>query len=156
MLVIFMPMLLSVSLLVWQQIIQHQMLEQLEAENLTTIVIKKNSFQWTRAGKEIEVNGKLFDVEEISIKGDSYVVKGLYDEKEASLLQIIKKSQQAPDNNPLHLLVTKMLSSLLFIEKKIDCQLVMLSTPVKKYLLFTTGGFVSFSPALAAPPPKFC
>lgn len=149
-------MLLLVSLLVWQQIIQHQMLEQLETENLNTIVIKKNSLHFTRAGKEIEVNGKLFDVEEISIKGDSYVVKGLFDEKEAALLQIIKKAQQAPDNNPLHLLVTKLLSTLLFIEKKIDYQLVILSTPIKKYLLFTTGGFVFFSPALAAPPPKFC
>ena len=155
MLVIFMPMLLSVSLLVWQQIIQHQMLEQLEAENLTTIIIKKSSIHFIRVGKEIEVDGKLFDVAEISIKNDSCVLKGLYDEKEVSLLQIIKKSQQPLDNNPLHLMVTRLLSTLLFIEKKIDYQLGMLSTRVKKYLHFTTSDFVSFSPALAAPPPKF-
>lgn len=155
-LVIFMPMLVSVSLLAWQQFIHFEMMEELEAKNLTTIVIKKSKLKWTRAGKEIEVNGNLFDVDNISISGDNYIVKGLFDEKEKALLQTIKKSQQdSPYNKPLQLLISKAFSHLLFIEnKKVTPPLIILSLS-KNYCLFTAVHFISFSPCLNGPPPKY-
>lgn len=155
MLAIFIPLLSSVTLLVWHQIIRCQMMEEFEAKNLTTITIKKNNLQWTREGKEIEVNGKLFDVENISIQGGDYVITGLYDVQEDALLQTLKKSQQAADNNPLQLLASQVLYNVLFIENKMDWQQVTFQLQSPNYSLFNTSNFISFSPSLAGPPPKY-
>ena len=155
-LVILMPIMVSVSLLVWQQVIHFEMMEELEAKNLTTIIIKKGSLKWTRTGKEIEINGNLFDVDDISTKGDSCIIKGLYDEKEEALLQTIKKSQQeSPYNKPLPLLISKVLSHVLFLEDKKVTQPTGILAFFTNYYSFTSVHFSSFSPALNGPPPKY-
>jgi hypothetical protein len=155
-LVIFMPMMVSVALLVWQQVIHFEMMEELEAKNLTAIIIKKSSLKWTRTGKEIEINGNLFDVDDISIKGDSCIIKGLYDEKEEALLQTIKKSQQeSPYNKPLQLLISKVFSHVLFIEDKKVTQPTGALAFFKNYYSFNSVHFSSFSSALNGPPPKY-
>ncbi len=153
-LVIFMPLLVTLSLLVSRQIIHYQMLEKIESKNLTTLLIKKSNLQWIRKGKEIAVEGKLFDVKDISLKGNEYIVRGLYDEKEIKLAQLVKKMQSEPNRTPLHLLVSKIVSLVLFAENNTDWQDVAATQLSRKYPLQNTGNFHSYCPALIAPPPK--
>ena len=154
MLVIFIPMLVSIALPVWQQFIRYQMMEELEAKNLTTITIKNSDLKWIRTGKEITVNGNLFDVDKISMQGSFYIVTGLYDKDEDVLLEMIKKSQQTTNNKPLQLLASQVLYSILFLEDKMDSQQVIFKLLSNHHYILNTDRFISFSPALAAPPPK--
>lgn len=154
MLVIFIPMLVSILLPVWQQFIRYQMMEELEAKNLTTITIKYDDLRWTRRGKEITVNGNLFDVNEISKQGGFYIVTGLYDKDEDVLLEMIKKSQQTINDKPLQLLASQVLNSVLYLENKIDLQHATFKLLLNHQYIFNTDNFVSFSPTLASPPPK--
>jgi len=153
-LVIFMPLLVSLSLLVRQQFIHHEMLEQLEAKNLTTVMVRKTNVKWIRENREIEINGKLFDVKEITEQGNNYLIRGLYDEKEALLLHTLKKAQQSSGNRPVHQLVSKILSGTLFFEPKTELlqkQPILLSL---KYQLYNNSNLTSWCPALSGPPPK--
>jgi len=154
-LVIVMPLLASVTIMLTQQVIHFQMLEELESKNLTTIIIKKNNLKWIRQGKEIAVDGKLFDVKDISIKGADYVVRGLYDEKEATLVQLVKKMQRSPARSNLQLLASKMISSILFVENKPDWQSIAITQLPQKYHLRNSGYFICYCPAFIAPPPKY-
>lgn len=62
-----------------------EMEEQLEQAALTSLLIPKASFQWYEEGKEILVEGQLFDVESIQEEGDHYLIKGLFDEAEKKI-----------------------------------------------------------------------
>ncbi len=154
MLVIFIPMLVSILLPVWQQFIRYQMMEELEAKNLTTVTIKNDDLRWTRRGKEITVNGNLFDVNEISKQGGFYIVTGLYDKDEDVLLEMIKKSQQTTNDKPLQLFASQVMHSVLFLENKMDSLRVIFKLLSNHYYILNTDRFISFSLALAAPPPK--
>ncbi|MDN3654947.1 hypothetical protein QWZ08_04860 [Ferruginibacter paludis] len=151
-----MPMIASLWLLAWQQLIQWQMMEELESASFTTVVLNKSAIHWIRAGKEMEINGSLFDVENMSTIGDSCIVKGLFDEKEEALLKTIKKSQQeSPYNTPIHLLVSKSLSLFLFTEYKTACSQLQENCEQEKYHLFTISCFTSHFLPPAGPPPKY-
>lgn len=154
-LIIFSPLLVYVTLPIWQQIIRCQMLEALEAKNLVTIILKKNDLKWTRTGEEIIVRGNMFDVDHISKQGDNYIITGLYDAKESMLLQTIKKTQQTSGTHPLQRVLPHIITSILFIENKIDWQQVIFKLLFKNYYLYQATNFISFSAALAGPPPKY-
>ena len=153
-LVIFMPLLVSLSLLVRQQFIRHEMLEKLEAKNLTTVIVKKSGVKWIRENREIEINGKLFDVKEITEKGNNYLIRGLYDEKEALLLLNLKKAQQSSGNKPVHQLVSKVFSGTLFFEPKTELFQKLPIFLSLKYQLYNNNNFPSWCPPLSGPPPK--
>lgn len=64
------------------------MVERLEHSNLQKITVAKQAIKWHEKGKEIIIDNKLFDVESSTIKNDSVIFKGLFDEKET----LIKKN----------------------------------------------------------------
>ena len=155
MLVIFSPLLVYITLPIGQQIIRYQMLEDLESKNLTTIIIKKKDLTWTKTGEEITIAGNLFDVDHISKQGDDYIIAGLYDVKELQLLQTIKKTQQTSGTQPLQRLLSHVITSILFIENKMYWHQLTFKLLYKIYYLYQATNFISFSTALAGPPPKY-
>jgi hypothetical protein len=155
-LVILLPLLVSISLHIYQQIIRHEMLELLEAKNLTALTIKKSSVKWIREGSEMEVGGELFDVKEIKENGCNILVKGLFDQTESKLLRLIEKSNRHTHNNPLQVKVSKVLAGFLYINYKTDSPLNSGILTTKRYQLYDSGNYLSFSPALTGPPPKYC
>jgi hypothetical protein len=80
----------------WQQKnIRHRMKEELEEKMLHTLTLDQAQLHWTRPGKEIVINDKLFDVKTVEMNEDgSVVITGLFDEEETSLVKQIKKNQQ--------------------------------------------------------------
>jgi hypothetical protein len=154
MLIIFVPMIASIVLLVQQQIIQHRMLEQLEAKHLSTIIIKKGNLKWTRPGKEIELGGKLFDVKEVTEKDGSYTIKGLYDEKEDAITLSLKKTAQSSGKNAWQLVMAKAFATVLFIENKNIWQHFTAIDVSRQYPLPDIDKFSSLPPAITVPPPR--
>ena len=130
-------------------------LEKLEARNIETIHVKKAAVKWIRPGKEIEINGKLFDVKSLSEDGESYTIKGLYDEKEARLIAAEKKVQQQSHNNsPAQQALAKITAPILFFEKIKDFTFQSGIIIKSKFSVSNQKDFLSYCPELLSPPPK--
>lgn len=131
------------------------MLEALEGANITTITIKKDAVKWIRQGREIEINGKLFDVRNFSKAGEYYTVNGLYDEKEALLVAALKKVQQHTQNeNPVQHGFIKIATTVLFFENIKDFNFLLPANKNIKFGISARNNFFSFYPELTSPPPK--
>ncbi len=77
-----------------QQSIRKNMNERLETEVLQTLAVPENNIIWIKKGKEILVNGRMFDIKSTHLQNGVYVFKGLYDERETALLKQLQKNQQ--------------------------------------------------------------
>lgn len=84
-LLISVPLLLTTGLQGWQLILKHQWKERLEREAAQTIVVPAATAVWEKQGKELVVNGKLFDVVSYHIQGASLMATGVFDEQETRL-----------------------------------------------------------------------
>ncbi len=89
-----MPLVYILFARVHQQSIRYKMKEQLEAQILQTVVIPGNEIVWVKDGKEIWVNGRMFDIRSTHLQNGLYVFRGLYDNDETSLLKQLQKDQQ--------------------------------------------------------------
>lgn len=95
-----MPLLYALLIGIPQRAIQHKMKERLETQLLRTISVAKNDVHWIKDGKEIWVNGRMFDIKSSHLqKNGVYVFSGLYDEEETALLEQIQKDQQNNNSN---------------------------------------------------------
>jgi hypothetical protein len=89
-----------------QQQIRHRMKERLEQEILQTITIAASDVQWVNEGKEILINGRMFDVKTLQHNDDKTIMfTGLFDEEETALVKAVKTSQENDNNNTGKLLV---------------------------------------------------
>jgi hypothetical protein len=75
-----------------QQVVRHQMKECLEHELLQTISIHEKKVHWIKAGKEILVEGKMFDVKSFYEENGLYVFTGLYDHEETALVNQLEEN----------------------------------------------------------------
>jgi hypothetical protein len=148
------PVLLPPCIFLNQQFIQHAMLEQLEAGNMETIFVKKSNIRWVRPGKEIEIKGKLFDVKNMVMHDDYYELKGLFDEKEAMLMKVLKKLQHQPHNSPGQIAFAKVNATVLFFEDSNEFNFSTIS--ICNNLFASTGEIAlqSFISELISPPPE--
>ncbi len=81
----FAPLLFVLFFSFKQQLIRHRMHRRLEEQQLHTLVLPDSSVRWAEEGKEIWVEGRLFDVESMEQKDGMTVFHGLYDEEETEL-----------------------------------------------------------------------
>jgi hypothetical protein len=77
-----------------QQKLQKEMAVRLSSVTLHTITLDKKEVLWIKEGKEIMVNGKMFDVKSFSIHENTITFSGLYDEDETELMARFKKDYQ--------------------------------------------------------------
>ena len=81
-----------------QQRIRHRMEEELVCGKLQQVTLQRNDLHWNRVGKEIIVDGKLFDVKAITYnKNGDAIVTGLFDNDETVLVREFQKNQK--ENN---------------------------------------------------------
>jgi hypothetical protein len=88
------PLLFSVAFVIKQKLIQDQMREKLEQASLQKITVPLAGLTWAKQDKEAIINGRLFDVKEISISGNTITLKGLFDDAEDHLVAKIKDMVQ--------------------------------------------------------------
>lgn len=88
-----------------QKMIQHEMKEKLEQSSLHTISVPENEIHWMKTGKEILVDGKMFDVKSYSVNNGFYFLKGLFDDDETILVKQIENSTRQNNESGSRLLV---------------------------------------------------
>lgn len=65
------------------------MKEELEKQSLHVVTLKNNDIIWLKAGKEIFLKGKMFDIKTAETRNGYTTFKGLYDEEETTLKQLL-------------------------------------------------------------------
>lgn len=76
--------------------VRHEMKEKLEYASLSTVSVPVNEVQWAKKGKEIKINGRLFDIKTQHNENGYAVFTGLYDDEEKALNDIAS-GRQNPD-----------------------------------------------------------
>jgi hypothetical protein len=155
-LVVAIPLFFSAYFVVKQQLIQQQVKEKMEAVTVQTISIPLTEAQWVKEGKEILIEGKLFDIKSYSISGDNIILNGLFDNEEDELIAKTNNSFQhnKTNNQPLTQLIAKYLSlplyaGIIFSDNPKDWVFIGVYFP--PYIEPTAAAHC----LLAVPPPEF-
>lgn len=93
------PALLFLYFQLQQRLVQHEMLEKLEHSQLQQITLHNDAVYWYKKNKELIVVAKLFDVHSYSVKNDSTIFRGIFDDKETELKNQVKKLLGERDEN---------------------------------------------------------
>jgi hypothetical protein len=89
-----MPFIYTLVVGVQQQSIREKMKVQLGTHVLQSVTIPMNEVHWIMNGKEIWINGRMFDIRSSHFQNGEYVFSGLYDEDETVLLKQLQKEEQ--------------------------------------------------------------
>ena len=112
-LLVAIPLFFSVAFLVKQKIIHYLREERFDTELLQTITVSPEEFHWVEQGKEIMIEGKLFDVESYKTEGNKVLLTGFFDDKEDELMKHVKELTEQKDKSksPFSQQVLKLLLS---------------------------------------------
>ena len=80
------------------------MKERMEKSLLHTIRIDEDKVVWIKPGKEIFVNGKMFDIKKTEKTNGKVIFHGLYDEEETALKKNIENSMKKDRSSQQYLL----------------------------------------------------
>lgn len=156
-LLVALPLFLSVGIFLKQQLVQHQRIQRFKTELLEILTIKAEKVDWVKAGKEIQIDGKLFDVESFKKAGNNIVFTGFYDYKEEKLVKHIKEIEQQKNKSgsPLSQLAVKFLflpnyKEFTTFSIQNNWQII-----VRQFPLYTES-ISNMAYATVAPPPKYC
>lgn len=113
-LLVLMPCIYCLYFQARHQAIKWEMQERLESERLQTIIIPAKNFRWYEQGREIIVNGAMFDVRSVTKQDGNYLVTGLFDEEETELHIAMGRLQEeqgdmAPDASLLPVILSQTL-----------------------------------------------
>jgi hypothetical protein len=128
-----MPLIFSAIFLIKLKITQYRAEEKLEQSVLQTLVLTEDKFKWLRKNKEISIDGKLFDIKSFSEKNGEYIFKGIFDEEETALAQILSKSfndNNLDDELPGLFQILLSVSTLKSAEPAITCDVSMIYCPL--------------------------
>ncbi len=129
------------------------MKEKLEESITQTITLSKEKLIWVKKGKEIKINGKMFDIKSIETnKNGDYVVSGLYDEQEDKLFASIDKILSQKENaNPFTSIGLNWIQQLLYTPyHSFDAPIMVVADINKKLPIYISSTYIS--PYLSHPP----
>lgn len=103
-LLVAIPIFFSVSILVKQKILHFQREKKFEKETLQTVVVSAAAIYWVKPGKEILLEGKLFDVKSFTTSGHTIALLGFFDHKEDKLVQqiVAREKQKSRSDSPFN------------------------------------------------------
>lgn len=78
---------------------REEMEEKLEHEQLQHLQLSEASIIWYKPGKEILINGKLFDVKKMDVENGTAFISGLYDDQETVIKDQLQSLQKKQDKN---------------------------------------------------------
>jgi hypothetical protein len=79
------PLLLIGGLQCWQLHLQQHWKKRLEQQAAQTLVVPAVAVVWQKRGKELNIDGRLFDVLSYRTEGASLIATGVFDEQETKL-----------------------------------------------------------------------
>lgn len=138
-----------------QQIVRHEMLEAMEQKELQTIVMASDKVEWFETGKELVIQGELFDVKEYRFEGDYMIAKGLYDKKETELKYSLERSMKENENEARgSKIINKLMTQLIWDQNDqqvlAGSSIIILKKEFPLYIFNLTSSDIS----LPYPPPK--
>lgn len=133
------PLLIVTGFLAKQKYIQHQMEERLERSVLHTVTAAAADVVWINPGKEAEINGELFDVEDFHVNGSTVTLTGLYDKEESALKTKLTGllKQKKGSTPPLHQLVFKFFAAAAVSDAPSNAALATTSLVFTSYTSYT-------------------
>lgn len=93
------PLLFIVLLQGLQLYVRHQLAERLEKEAQVHLAIPAGELVWVKRGREIVVDGQMFDIKTIRYEGDTVLVTGIFDHKETGIMRLLKQQGQASQSS---------------------------------------------------------
>lgn len=147
---ILLPLFCILAVQAWQVYLKNGAEERLEKGSVETMVIKTNQIHWEKKGKEISINGKMFDVKSFHINGNNITVTGMYDEKETAINKLL--SQQFDNNNLLIQLLA--LAQFIFLISAIFFLLKFFKLLIP-YFYFPPARYRSIGIEIQTPPPRY-
>ncbi|MBK9570657.1 MAG: hypothetical protein IPP43_03820 [Chitinophagaceae bacterium] len=81
----FTPLLFVLFITLKQQSIRRHMKQRMEERMLQTIILADGKIAWIKKGKEISVQGKMFDIKSMIHKDGMTTFQGLFDDEETLL-----------------------------------------------------------------------
>lgn len=154
-LVLILPSLVFFAYRVQQWQVRHEMEEKLESAYLETVSIPINEIDWFEEGKELLVNGKLFDVKSSTKIGSQIIFTGLYDEKETKIREKIKLVQQQNGQDQESNRLTHRVVSFVWYAEQLP--VIHTHSPIPEnsdYLYPEMTNILSATLAIPSPPPK--
>jgi hypothetical protein len=88
------PLCYAIVVQVKQEMIQANMKEKTEKALLHKVCMNETEVRWIKYGKEILINGRMFDIKSFLVKNGIATFFGLFDDEETALLNQIKKDHQ--------------------------------------------------------------
>jgi hypothetical protein len=147
------PFAFILFLQVKQQVIRHKMKENLEQHFLKTISLSPEEVQWIKAGKEILVGGKMFDVKSFYKEDGQYKFTGLFDEEETALVKQLEESSKK-GNEPGNRILTNLFQLLqLVYSNENEYQFAKLSSKTISFYHFNTH-LTALYKKVPTPPPQ--
>jgi hypothetical protein len=144
------PFLATGYLIVKKQDLKIHFLERFSNRKTISIEINTNDIVWEDEGKELIINGHLFDIEKITYYNNKAIITGWYDGNEEDINIALDKQHRKHQNQ--HNIIP--LFGYSFCEQistfKIEMQVPLFS---KKYIINNTS-FTNFSVEFVSPPPQ--
>lgn len=148
------PLAAGIVMQIQQQHIRSRMKEKLEKQYLHTVILPTKEVKWIKPGKEIWLNGKMFDIKTVAFENNSYTFTGLYDHEETLLVLRFEENHRQQDNNGLKLLyqLWQLLQTPYDQEaREQHCSLIFKPDFVNPQ----QSAFNSRQPDIVTPPPRF-
>ena len=101
------PLLFIIFFHIQQQRIHHKMEEAIEEHVLYSINVAEKKVHWIEKGKEIIIDGRMFDIKTLKFKDGVYTFTGLFDDEETLLVKQLEekhKGGSVSDNKMMTLL----------------------------------------------------
>ncbi len=84
------PTLFMSGLQLFQAAIRQRMERALDKEALITITLPAGEVVWYEEGREVMVEGRMFDIKTYEIKDGFFTAQGIYDEEETRVVNLMK------------------------------------------------------------------
>lgn len=88
------PLFFYAGFVIKQHNIRSSMKQQLKKQLLQTVTVSKHNLVWYDDGKEVSINGRMFDVVTVKEQGENIILTGLYDTDEDKLHDALDKAMQ--------------------------------------------------------------
>lgn len=138
-----------------QQIVRHQMLEAMEQKELQMIVVASDKVEWFEKGKELVIEGELFDVKEYRFEAGHIIAKGLSDKKETELKNSLERSMKEDGNEARgSKIINKLITQLIWDHNYQQILAGSSMVILKKKFPFHISDLTNSDISLPYPPPK--
>lgn len=129
------------------------MRNKLHSAVLHTIILDKKEVHWVKSGKEIIINGRMFDVKSFSVHNSTITLTGLYDDDETVLVEQVRKDRQ--HNLPGTTQLSQLFQFLQTLyNSSCNGEIKFAIVLKKKYLNIQTAPLLSPFISRSIPPPK--